>query len=167
MPTIQHSGTLFTRALIPFDPLPLTDKPKEGDWIYWGHMHRDVAGRDNWKELARQFPTIVPLRHPYLISESWNRRSVDNEKEPWRLREEWDFLINEIDKYDPYYLPIDSNNRQEYLDKINNDLNLNIRTRWTPVHSKKNTHGLSINEVEIDQELINHIKPFIGRFYEI
>ena len=164
MPTIQHSGTLFTRALIPFDPISLVEKPREGDWLYWGHMHRDVAGRDNWKKLVKRFPTIVPLRHPSLISESWKRREGEFEKESWRLKEEWKFLIDEIDPYNPYYLPIDSPQRQDYLDVINKDLGINARTRWKPVHSKKQTFNLQPKE--IDSEL-DFIKPLISRFYKV
>jgi hypothetical protein len=148
------------RALIPFDPISLAEKPKEGDWLYWGHTHRDVPGRDNWRWLVKKFPTIIPLRHPSLIEESWKRREGEFEKESWRLKEEWEFLINEIDPHSPYYLPIDAPDRQDYLDKINKDLGLNIRTRWKPVHSKKNTHSLTFGEIE------DYIKPFAERFYE-
>ena len=164
MPTIQHSGTLFTRALIPFDPIALTEKPKQGDWLYWGHTHRDVKGRDNWEGLVKEYPTIVPLRHPSLICESWRRRKGEIEKESWRLVEEWRVLIDKIDPHKPYYLPIDSPDRQNYLDAINKDLGLNIRTRWKVAHSKKETYSLNPNSYPIDKEL-DFIKPFTSRFY--
>lgn len=74
-------------------------------------------------------------------------------------------LVEILDNYDPLYLPIDSKDRDKYLDKINKKLGTSYETDW-PVVSTYNTRKPDLGEhTEQVERLVKNIKPFLDRFY--
>lgn len=163
IPTIQHTGTKFLAKLFPqhyhwasFQE----DTSDKVDVLYLGHL--TINSIEAIKRL--DCPVLVPLRHPYLVAESWMRRN----KPINQLAQNFCLLINEIDNKDPYYLPIDVENKQDYLDKINAGLNLNFSTDWKVENSKKSTYNLTYRDINPPNEIVNLVEDmgdFFKRFY--
>lgn len=162
IPTIQHTGTKLLAKMF-------------GD-IHWASFIEDIGDREdvlylghltaNSIEAIKRLnnPILIPLRHPYLVAESWIRRG----KPLTELAENFRLLVNELDPLNPLYLPIDVDNRQDYLDNINKELGLSLETNWAIENSKKMTYNLSHKDLSPDQiiiDLVNDIEGFIKRFY--
>jgi hypothetical protein len=176
IPSIQHTGTHFVRThhLGKYERLEISEPvPRcwwRGDYVYQAHL---MDGHmEYWPEILLKVPAIVPLRHPYLVFETWKRESAKGVpgREPEILVRYWETLINEIDRYNPFYLPIDSPNREEYVGRINKVLRLDLSMRFPVIHSKQGTGELTPNDVEVNSitnELVDRHKTFFERFYEI
>ena len=75
---------------------------------------------------------IIPLRKLEAIKTSWSGRQLD----PKHLDRDLESLIKFTKQYQPYFLPIDHDQREIFLEKINHDFNLSLKTDW-PVINKK------------------------------
>jgi hypothetical protein len=161
IPTIQHTGTkLLANMFEGFKRISFIEESEADNVLYLGHL--TVNSIDNIKKLKN--PIILPMRHPYLVAESWKRR----EKPLSDLVINFRLLINDIDKLDAMYLPIDVENKQDYLDEINEKLGLSLYSDWNVVNSKKQTYNLSYKELTPDPEmedLVSDNKEFFERFY--
>ena len=162
IPTIQHTGTKFLAKL--FGDIHwasfIEDIGDREDVLYLGHLTANSIG--NIKRLNN--PILIPLRHPYLVAESWKRRG----KPLTELSENFRLLVDELDPLNPLYLPIDVDNKQDYLDKINVELGLSLSTQWGIENSKKMTYNLSYRDLSPDKimmDLVTDIEGFIKRFY--
>lgn len=108
--------------------------------------------------------TIVPLRHPYLTQKSWQDRGYDLAD----LIAMWEVMVFDIDPLEPYYLPIDVPDRDDYLQEINNKTKLRLETDWTPKGEQKGNSATMHRDVRPTPEiaaLCERIKPFLDRFY--
>ena len=64
---------------------------------------------------------------------------------------------------------IDSPNREQYLQGINQDLGLDLKTDWGVKGSRHNNHNVRHQDVDAPDcvlELCDEIKPFLDRFYD-
>ena len=153
LPTIQHTGTkLLAKLFKDFYWASFDEVTEEPNVLFLGHL--TVNSINKIKKLDH--PILVPLRHPNLVAESWRRRG----KPLNELIENFNLLVNEIDPLKPHYLPIDVPDRQGYLDKINQDLNLNLTTDWSIENSKEHTYNLNYKDLPTFFE-----HSFINRFY--
>ena len=162
VPTIQHTGTkLLARMFGDIHWASFNENTDDRESVlYLGHL--TVNSIEAIKRLSH--PIIVPLRHPYLVAESWQRRG----KPLTELVDNFRLLVNEIDKLDPHYLPVDIKDRDRYLDLINRDLGLNLSTEWKVVNSVKRTYNIDRKDLspnEIVKDLVKEIEPFLSRFY--
>jgi len=133
------------------------EEPTQESAIYVGHL--TINSIDAIKRL--DYPIIIPLRHPYLVQESWVRRG----KPLSELIENFKLLINELDPLNPLYLPIDVENRQDYLDEINKKLDLDLRTNWSIVNSKKHTYNISYKDIDPAPSIRRFVEGNLNRFY--
>jgi hypothetical protein len=79
----------------------------------------------------------------------------------------WITMAEEIAPLDPYFLPLDVVNRQDYLDELN-ETGLNLKTDWKPQGEQHNNSALRWQDVEPTDEILElceRIKPFLDRFY--
>ena len=79
----------------------------------------------------------------------------------------WYILAEQLDKYNPYYLPVDHKDRDLYLQRINEGLGLNLKTDWPMTNSKHNTlkpEDLGEDQEQVDR-LCENIKPFLSKIY--
>lgn len=162
IPAIQHTGTKLLARM--FGDIHWAsfyeDTSEHSNALYLGHLTKNSI--EAIKRLNHRI--IVPLRHPYLVAESWNRRN----KPISELIENFRLLVNEVDKLNPLYLPIDTDNRQDCLDNINQELGLNLTTNWEVVNSKKDTYNLRHKDIKPDpsvKALVDEIEEFLKRFY--
>ena len=165
VPTIPHTGTklLANDILRDYDHNALINTPGPRDKID-DHIYPEKMTR--WKDLLEQYPAIVPLRDPISLAVSWERRN----KDLGDMCVMWYIPVEVVDRYNPHYLPIDSVNRNEYLDRINRSLGLKLNTDWPIVNSIYNSMDSGFNELSKAGQiqvlrLCKNIRHFTGRFY--
>lgn len=165
VPTVQHTGSYFVANHLFSDwpKHPIKNAPLEHG-VYFDHVwpHK----RQWWEELFEETDAIiVPLRHPAVVAESWKRRG-----RPFReMCDQWRMMRDVIDAYEPSYLPLDVEDRQSYLDAINERYGLSLATSWPVIHSKRQTNEIDWRTFYPDdrtQDLVDELEPLIGRFYK-
>ena len=107
---------------------------------------------------------IIPLRRLDRVIVSWERRGMELD---W-LGRLFGELIEKYDHRNPYYLPIDSDNRDNYLNKINEGMGTNFETDWPVIASDKGSSNSEYNDIinkEYANILINEYEWFFNRFY--
>lgn len=105
---------------------------------------------------------VIPLRHPYVVAESWKRRGPYDLDDLYRR---WELLINDFDPFDPFYVAIDTPLRDSQLKAIKD-----IETDWPIVNSEAFTWKLDYRHIEPDlliESLVNKNKAFFSRFYHV
>ncbi len=117
--SVPHTGTMFTFDLLPW---------KRGQWPilkldhrYWAHLREPNA-----LVIATQAFTIVPLRSYERVQFSWARRGMDLED----LKRQW----IEIHKVDAFFLPLDSDDRDQRLEQLSQMLGTPLKTDWQPTN---------------------------------
>lgn len=116
------------------------------------------------KRHANNMPLIVPVRHPYLTEVSWRKREKHNIEDMIQAYHH----LTELDEYNPYYLPIDSPDRTQYLRSIGDNLGLRLNYQWSVVNSKQSTHLMKADDCQPSLEVVElaeSIKPFLSQFY--
>lgn len=159
--TIPHSGSrLLVDEILKTPWQALANKPKPG-FNYFEHIYTHNAPLHKMR--MEQYSAIVTLRHPLLVASSWKQRGMDIGE----MCVCWYILVEQLDKYEPLYLPIDAKDRDEYLNKINQKLGLDLQTDWPLVNSKFHTDkpiDLGEDQAQVDR-LISNISDFLKRFY--
>ena len=166
VPTVRHSGSHFVVDLLGHDiaktiPWKQVHTAKPNDLIF---DHISPYKVDVMIPLINNHLTIIPLRHPYVIAKSWD----DRKKDKADLIQSIETLVNDIDPLEPYYLPLDVPDRQDYLDELNVATGLSLTTRWTPRGVVQNNAALTHRDVQPSAEieaLCERIKPFLDGFY--
>ena len=161
--TIPSTGTHFVR-----------DHLLQGQTdVYCRHIWPDNP--EEWAKpiVEKSDRIIVPLRHPYEVAKSWARRP-DRGLPLADLRLWWRTLVHQVDPLRPHYLPLDTRERDFYLQDINRDLGLRLKTDWPIVREADGTDGSAYDDVLLegpdlvlacdiiaDRELL----PFFARFW--
>lgn len=161
VPTILNTGTHFLLNLLGIKPKGMLWEQQENG-IAYGHIYPRY--KDIYMPLIEDNLTIIPLRHPLVVAESWKARGGNI----FEMIDMWEFLVNEIHPLNPVYLPIDSPYRDIALGDINAWLGMNMTTDWSPVSSVNGNHPLRHEDVEGDKavlELVDRISGFLNRFY--
>ena len=171
VPTIPHTGSLFVvEHLIGYKNVGLAMMRQyyEGNGqeqtLIFDHIYR--AQTADFVLLMRKFPAIVPLRHPKVVAKSWLLRGKDMSD----YYDMWRFTLPMINEMAPYYLPLDVDDRQDWLDKIP----IERETNWPEIHSNHHTSENRHDMIEFEDlekecegvwKLCAEIKPFLDRFY--
>ncbi len=165
VPTIPHTGTklLANDILREYEHNALINKP-EGQQKIDDHIFPEKITR--WKELLNEYPAIIPLRNPISVAVSWERRHRDLGE----LCVMWYIMVEQIDRYNPHYLPIDSADRDSHLDSINRSLGLQLTTEWPIVNSVHGSMDSGFNDLSEGARpqilrLCKNLEHFFGRFY--
>lgn len=129
--SVPHTGTRFTERLL--GPLY--------------KMHTDLGVErkrmPRLRLLLEMSRVIVsPLRDPQKVWASFCRRRHTGERfwEGWRILE----VLHQ--EFKIHYLPVDTPDRQLYLDEIAKGLGRKIETDWEPIGNKDVTHGLLLDQ---------------------
>jgi len=165
LPAIQHTGSRFVRwdILKRYQHCQLNEAPLKRT-VYYEHLSA-VRKCERFIPLLGRYPAIASLRHPRRVFKSWQRRGQPLSQ----CIEEWTNLIEMVDPYKPYYMPIDAADRQDYLDRINADLGLNIVTDWLPRGNKAGTMQMKPEKIVLPDEVelfIESISDFTNRFWQ-
>lgn len=132
--SVHHTGTNFTtdeilRAFqphhyqyeicnhdIPYSKIRVHIEPKLMKWVrYW----------------AENGCAVVPLRHPKAIFTSWVARNKNRDN----LVEQINLLKTEVHPHNQIYLPIDSPDRDKWLDQLRAATGKAMSTKWPVIAS--------------------------------
>lgn len=162
-PTVRHTGSHFIIGLFGLDINKAMSWKHGGQGEYiFDHIHPALSYR--FMPLMEENTIVVPLRHPKVTAVSWRDRKKDEQE----MIECFDCLVEMIDPYEPHYLPVDSEQRDLWLKRLNFDLGLELETDWEPRGVKQNNHSLRHQDVQASpavESLCERIKPFLDRFY--
>ena len=168
VPTIRHSGSHFLVDLLG------ADINKTIVWAQIKNANEDSVIFDHIAPtkakfiipLIKEHLTLIPLRHPYLIEKSWDDRQKDKDD----LYSALETLINEIDPYRPYYLPLDAQDRESYLNAIRAVTGLTLHTKWQGKGVRHNNQALRHTDVTPSTKMKDFVKEqqsFFDRFYRV
>lgn len=167
VPTIRHTGSHFVLHLLGVKGRVncftwRTAQQASHNSVVFDHVlpHQ----RHIYLDLIKRHTTIVPLRHPYLTQKSWQDRNRDLDD----MIAMWEVMANDIAPLDPHFLPLDVDNRDDYLHNINRTSGLYLQTDWTPQGERKGnsaTRHTDVSPVPEVEALCERIEPFLRSFY--
>lgn len=166
-PTVCHTGSFFVvkHLFKGYEQVLFNQEHASEDAIYFDHMFPHK--RDDIESVCEKYPVIIPLRHPKVCALSWESRGRELDDMCQMFRE----MVYIYDKYNPFYIPLDSELRESALNSINDQLMVKLTTQWKPIHSKREgsnnrfTDSIKLKEQKLVDELIEEIQPFLDRFY--
>jgi len=163
--SVPHTGTNFTLYMLRKG----LGQPQDISRILcYGHLDRHKM--EMLLEFARVAPTVVPLRHPAAVVRSWGWRYVNRPELYEELPGYYQRLVEDIDPLDPYYLPIDVEDRQVWLDKLSAGFGLPLVTQWKPVNRGKDKSEV-YEDTQKDREVLKYLETeyaeFFSRFYDL
>lgn len=167
IPTVPHSGThllssFFERA--GFEGTAINNpRPPENAVIT---THIDTPTKFNTVlKIMPNYQVVIPIRHPYLVAESWIRREQPLDRMLAAYRR-----LPALYDTGAMFVPIDSLDRDKYIQRINDALDIKLKPDWgTVVNGFKNTHTLThkdLNPLPEVKQLANDISQFLANFYE-
>ena len=169
VPTIRNTGSHFVLRLLgkqhPWRPDILTWRGldrMEPDSVIFDHVFPHQ--KKLYIPLIRDNLTIIPLRHPYLTQKSW----ADRNHEKSDLVGMWRTMVFDIAPLNPFFLPLDVPDRQDYLDALNEATGLGLKTDWKPRGVKHDNFDLRYTDITPTAEILalcEEIQPFLDRFY--
>lgn len=162
-PTAEHSGTRFLIDLFRREGFVHNNTPflvGGPDIVVQVHF-----GQKNWQafeELVedRGFPIVIPVRRLHSVFLSWEARGKNTD-----LLDERIGLMTEWSERSPYWLPIDSDDRDEWLDEVRDGLGLKLETDWPIIGSDKHTNGKTEDRIQ-DQAGYTRLRDKFAWFYE-
>jgi len=166
IPTVPHSGThlihdMFAQA--GFESSPIQNK-HTGNTVTTTHIDRDER-LNRVLSMMNEYQAVTPIRHPYLVEESWRRREQPLEPLYASLRR-----LPALYEAGALVVPVDSPQRDKYIKRINKSLGINLKPDWkTVVNGFHNTHNLTYKDVKPSDEikaLTRELSYFLSNFYE-
>ena len=128
-----------------------------------GHIVTDSQFRLVVEYMKGGDPAIVPLRHPYLVAESWKRRGKPLEDMKTAYRR-----LPILGALGAYFLPMDVDGRDSYLEAIKTGLGLPVSTKWPVINSYHATSGLRHTDITPDRDMLafySEMGEFLKQFY--
>lgn len=160
--SIQHTGTHFLADMfVPQYHWASLVERDERPTIHVGHI--SPGQFPHILKLLDEIPVLIPVRHPYVVAESWKRKNKPIGELVIAYK-----LLNQIKDKTPYYLAVDSLEREQQLAEINCKLQLNLQTDWEPRNVKTNTYYLRPDELEPDPlilQVMDEMSEFFSLFY--
>ena len=164
-PSVPHTGKHFLESRV-FKGYQAIAPVHEGHML--GNVlitaHFDIGFMDAWVTWVRALPTVITLRHPARVLESYRRRATIGSKFASYLRQ-WESLMYIVkEAKDVSYLCIDDMEvREAQAEDIRNKFNLNV-FNWSVTSetgSKHNTHDLVLTD-----ELLKDVPVEFINFYQ-
>ena len=161
LPTVPGTGSNFVlRDILKGYTKLQNERGHKGDGVVFSHIDPKSKVLELLKPFLEKYPAIVPLRHPLSCAKSWkSRRRPISE-----MMKYWENLIQNMDPYDPYYLPIDQDDRDEYLARINKSLGTDFKTDWPIINSSEDVIELNKRETTLVRDFISENSDFFDRF---
>lgn len=166
IPTVPHTGTMFAVRLftdLGYNQIGLNDPQNREKVVRSGHIVRDGQYQAAVRHIKGGDPAVVPLRHPYLVAESWKRRDkpIDDMKIAYRR-------LPELQALGAYFLPMDIDGRESYLEVLKAGTGLPVTTKWPVINSYHSTAGLRYTDVTPDADMLAfsaEMGGFLEQFY--
>lgn len=149
MASIPHTGTNFTLRLFKemgYLDMTTNDKRQPG-CVYHAHTHKPNLVESVLK-LVNEMPLVIPLRHPFVVEESWKRRTKPIDEMIRNFK-----LLETFMTYDPYFLPVDSERREDALQAMRDGLNIPFETEWPIRNSACGTGDYRFEDMQPSPEV--------------
>jgi len=155
--SIPHSGTRFVLEHLLAPRKRVKSAPDDGEFFF---EHLDSPHIPKLRDMMRQFPCIVPMRHPKSIALSWkaDSRLLTDLTTMYRC------LVSAIDPFKPCYLPLDVENRDAYLQLLNDQTGLNLKTDWPIIGASGVVGRFDAPDYGFYESLMDELSDFFGRF---
>lgn len=166
IPTVPHTGThllssFFEKAGFASVPVHMQNKPENS--VTTTHIDTPTRMKAVTKSM-KEFTTVVPIRHPYLVAESWMRREQRLERMYAAYRR-----LPYLYEMGALFVPVDSPERDSFIERMNDKLGTNIRPDWGEViNGYQNTHNMTYKDIEPLPEvkaLAEDLNTFLANFY--
>jgi hypothetical protein len=168
IPTVPHTGThllssFFEKAGFESVPAHMNAKPEKSVTT----THIDTQVRFNHVlGLMNEFNTVIPIRHPYLVAESWIRREQPLNRMLAAYRR-----LPAMYEAGAMFVPVDVPERDTYIKKVNKALGINLKPDWgTVVNGYHNTHTMTYKDISPPDEvkqMADEMAQFLSNFYEV
>ena len=159
--SVQHTGTHLIAKMFDLKWAAIKEET-QGNRLHLGHI--STGQLPHIMRVGLTMPVIVPIRHPYLVEESWRRRN----KQLPEMYYNYQQLIDKVDTLSPFYISIDTDKRDDQLKALNDSLNLNLLNDWSVKNSFHATSGLDVKELKPSKEVEAFFKDnqeFFAKFY--
>jgi len=110
------------------------------------------------KDIEELSPIFVPIRHPLSIARTWLRRGDHVKWLPIAL----ELLATEMDPINPWYIPLDTPDRDSYIEEINLALGWGLDPAGWPLIG----HNPVNSEQELQEEHRDLLKPVLRKYEE-
>lgn len=150
VPTVPYTGTNFVCELFRasgYEVLGLTQRNSRPKYLRQCHLLKPTQ-TDAAAAHAGVMPVVIPLRHPFRVEESWKRKGLDVAE----MIRAFKAIEERFLRFCPYFLPIDHNDREEYLDSLR-AIEPDLQTDWPVVESKSGTFGLDLDDLSPSREV--------------
>lgn len=127
--TVPHTATHFGFHILKqhYFRTEVRGEPKCKRPFWFSHTHTGSMVHIRAK-LDEGLPLISTMRHPMLVAQSWIQRSKPMGDDFIAI---WGNLFALHDEYtDSFWLPVDTDNKKEYLKAIERRLGLEFKTNW-------------------------------------
>jgi hypothetical protein len=164
--SIPHTGTYFTVKLFTdagFTDGSLFHQARSGSHLYHGHLLKP-AQIERAAELALEMPLVIPFRHPYRVANSWQLRARPLSE----MFECYRTLLERFLPLNPYFMPVDSDRREEALQRLSEGVGVRLTTDWSVVNGMKGTHKMKLEEIVPTRqvvELTRGLEPLMESLY--
>ncbi|MEQ8504600.1 MAG: hypothetical protein RIB80_04690 [Rhodospirillales bacterium] len=134
-----------------------------GRVIHSAHMIKETQMR-RAEERAQKMPLILPLRHPFVVEEAWQRRGRP-------IAELLEGFRSYQDRFWPiaaHVMPVDSDRREACLAEMADGLGLPLKTDWTVINGREKTHDLRWTDCtpsDAVKRLADEMTPILERYY--
>lgn len=155
--SVRHTGTRFVTNHLLADRRRTEFVPGPGEYYF---NHADPQQLHTIRERAKLFPCIVPMRDPRAVAISWKKQRRDLAD----MVSNFHNLICGIDSLDPYYLPLDAPDRDEWLAHINANTDLDLKTDWPVICASSQPGRLGGTDPELLAGFLEANAKFFARF---
>ena len=166
--SIPHTGTHLCKHIFCNVPKRPRLQIKYGRldpevWIPdgWFHEHITQESMRFIRHWAQAVPVIVPMRHPIDVAVSW----VTRNKKIGDLIDEYRRLFSIDRDYELLYLPIDTPDREEWLEKIDKKMEWETKTNFPVIKSIGKKQELTTREAAEIGAFVTENMEFFSRFY--
>ena len=156
--SVPHTGTRFVLR-------QLFDEHNNPDVVNW-HINENIKLLG--EKIAEFDQVIVPLRDPMQTALSWKRREERLGPRMDKLTRRLEILATFVDELKPWWIPIDTDDRDTHIGAINAGLGLDLDPGdWSRIgHFQKNQDAeLTDDERELVQACLDKHQAFFGRWY--
>lgn len=127
--TVRHSGSHTALGILEqhFTRHYPTETRQAARIVWFGHTETDKLPLLR-QRATEDGPLIATMRHPLDVANSWRRRGLP--LDGWFFQM-WVNLFSLVDAFDGLWLPMDTPDRDDYLERISEALGVDFETDWT------------------------------------
>lgn len=134
--TVRNTGSNFLLSILePHYKRHYLTEDIDGEPLWFSHTENDCLGLLT-QRIESHPPLIMTMRHPMDVAQSWVKREKALDRE---FRSMWLNLIA-LSHREHYFVPVDTEDREERLQSLSERLEKPLKTDWKPVCATGNSN---------------------------